>query len=109
MEMSMYQEQARRTQNKYISAAEREKHAVFGMASEAGEICGIYQKGLQGHPFSADDAIKELGDLLWFAAEYADCMGVSLDEVAQRNIDKLRKRYPDGFDVEHSVHREAYE
>ena len=48
---------------------------------------------------------KELGDLLWFVAEYCTAKGWELDEIMQMNIDKLRKRYPDGFDSELSQHR----
>ena len=40
-------------------------------------------------------------------AEYCTANGWSLDEVFKLNIDKLRKRYPDGFDTEHSLHRGA--
>ena len=50
--------------------------------------------------------MDELGDLLWFAAELADVLGVSLETVAALNIRKLRHRYPERFDAEHSLHRE---
>lgn len=109
MRFADYQELARRTQNNELSRLEKEKHALHGMASEVGEIHGLYQKAYQGHAATNNDAIKELGDLLWFMAEYADTLGVSLDYVAECNIAKLRKRYPEGFDTEHSVHREIYE
>ena len=36
--------------------------------------------------------IKELGDVLWFVAIMADELGVSLEQVAQQNIDKLYSR-----------------
>ena len=42
---------------------------------------------------------------MWFIAEYCTAHGWSLDDVAQTNIDKLKKRYPDGFDAEHSLNR----
>jgi NTP pyrophosphatase (non-canonical NTP hydrolase) len=108
MDFNEYQTLARRTQNQQLSLVAKEKHALFGMASEVGEIHGLHQKVYQGHALNIADAIKELGDLLWFAAEYADTLNITLDEVAQINIEKLRKRYPDGFDAEHSVHREEY-
>ena len=108
MRLSEYQELARRTQNTDLDSVAKEMHALYGMASEVGEIHGIYQKMFQGHDGSRIKAIKELGDLLWFIAEYADSLEISLDEVAQCNIDKLRKRYPDGFDADRSVHREEY-
>lgn len=108
MRFSEYQELARRTQNANLDEVAKEMHALYGMASEVGEIHSIYQKMFQGHDGSRIKAVEELGDLLWFIAEYADSLEISLGEVAQRNIDKLRKRYPDGFDAEHSVHREEY-
>ena len=51
--------------------------------------------------------IYEVGDLLWGIAEYCTAKGWSMDVVAERNIEKLRKRYPEGFDAKRSVHREA--
>ena len=51
--------------------------------------------------------LKECGDILWMLAELMTTCGYSLDEVAQTNIDKLRARYPDGFDTEHSLHRKV--
>ena len=53
--------------------------------------------------------MKELGDALWFLAEIATAMGVTLDEIAAMNISKLMKRYPDGFSEERSVNREEYQ
>lgn len=106
MEFERYQEMARRTQNPELTLLERRLHALHGLASEVGEIHGIYQKGFQGHPVRPEDVTDELGDLLWFAAELADVLGVSLDEVAQRNVDKLIKRYPEGFSEERSLNRD---
>ena len=44
--------------------------------------------------------------MLWYVAEAAEAMGFDLSEIGQHNIDKLRRRYPDGFDAERSLHRE---
>lgn len=54
-----------------------------------------------------NDVIDELGDLMWFIAEFCDVLHVSVEEVAERNIDKLRARYPEGFAEERSLHRNA--
>ncbi len=81
-------------------------HALFGLCSEIGELHGLYQKITQGHEFDPDHAKKELGDILWMVAEYATAMGWSLEDVAKTNIEKLQKRYPDGFDSYKSLHRE---
>jgi NTP pyrophosphatase (non-canonical NTP hydrolase) len=51
--------------------------------------------------------IKELGDTMWYVAQACIALDVSFDEVIQTNIDKLMKRYPDGFfDVYYSENRE---
>lgn len=108
MSLKEYQALARRTQNNELAIEEKERHALFGMASEVGEIHAIYQKVYQGHVMDYMQVVDEMGDLMWFMAELADAIGVSLDDVADHNIGKLKKRYPQGFDVEHSVHREEY-
>ena len=105
MRTSDYQKLASRTINKNLYPEEMETHAVFGMASEIGEIQGMYQKEFQGHEFDDDHAKKELGDLLWFIAEYCTAMGWCMEEVMQENIEKLKKRYPEGFKVEQSLNR----
>lgn len=106
MTLNEYQALARRTQNKELTPVDRREHALKGMCSEVGEIHGAYQKVYQGHEVNTDDVIKELGDVMWFVAEMADALGVDLDDVATRNIDKLRKRYPEGFDADKSINRE---
>lgn len=80
-------------------------HAIFGLTSEAGEVSGILQKTYQGHEIDLEHVKKELGDCLWMIAEACDAFGFSLDEVMELNIEKLRKRYPNGFSSENSLHR----
>lgn len=82
------------------------KDALHAIAGECGEIHGIYQKVDQEHPLDEMALIYEVGDLLWGIAELCTAKGWSMDVVAERNIRKLRKRYPVGFDAERSVHRE---
>lgn len=100
-----YQKLAARTINKDLTPGGKEHHALYGMCSEIGELQSIYQKVYQGHEFDEDHAKKELGDLLWFIAEYCTTRRWDLEDVMQMNIDKLRARYPEGFDSEHSLHR----
>lgn len=109
MELNQYQELAARTINKELTWKQQGRHALYGMASEVGEIQGVYQKKYQGHPFDEDGVKKEVGDLLWFVAEYCTAHGWTLEEIATANIEKLMKRYPEGFDAERSVNREMYE
>lgn len=109
MEFNRYQELARRTQDPTITPEKRLEHALYGLGSEAGEVLGIYQKAIQGHEIEENEVVKEAGDVLWFIAELADCLGVSLDYIAQSNIVKLLDRYPDeeGFNPERSIHRKV--
>lgn len=80
-------------------------HAVFGMCSEAGEVAGIFQKVYQGHDIEGDHLKKELGDVLWMVAEACTAAGFKMSDVMAANIEKLQKRYPEGFDSEYSLHR----
>lgn len=100
-----YQELAARTINPGLTPLGQERHALHGMVGEIGELHSIYQKFYQGHSIEEEHVKKELGDLLWFIAEYCTVCGWNLDDIMQMNIDKLRERYPDGFDEEHSLHR----
>lgn len=101
-----YQKMAMRTCSiPYEDTGAMIHHAVFGLTSEAGEVAGIFQKHYQGHEIDPEHVKKELGDCLWMIAEACTAMGFDLDDVMNTNIDKLKKRYPNGFDAEHSLHR----
>lgn len=80
-------------------------HATTGLASEAGEFAGLLQKTYQGHGYDRTHALKELGDCCWMIAEACTALDATLEEVMKMNIDKLRARFPDGFDPEKSLHR----
>lgn len=105
MTLNEYQKLAARTISDKLNATNQIDHALHGMVSEIGEIHGIYQKMYQGHDLDLEHKKKELGDLLWFIAEYCTANGWELDEIGQMNIDKLKKRYPTGFSAEKSLHR----
>lgn len=81
------------------------RHAVLGLNSEAGEVAGIFQKEYQGHEVKLDHLKKELGDCLWMIAEACTALNITMEEVMQLNIDKLRARFPEGFTAERSLHR----
>lgn len=103
-----YQTAAQRTANKSAYDIEKIMNGCLGLAGESGECCDILKKNMfQGHKLDEDHLIEELGDVLWYCAELATGLGVSLDEVAKRNIEKLKERYPEGFDPERSIHRDC--
>lgn len=100
-----YQKLAARTINRELDDESIKFHALHGLVGEIGEIHSIYQKTYQGHPFDEEELKKELGDLLWFIAEYCTILEWSLEDIMQMNIEKLKKRYPEGFSEELSVNR----
>ena len=106
MTVDEYQKSAARTINYRLSRNEQEMHALHLLASEVGEIHGIYQKTYQGHDFCDKELAKEVGDLMWGIAELCTALGWSMSEVCRMNIEKLKKRYPEGFDEERSIHRD---
>lgn len=102
-----YQKLAARTINKDLTTSERYMHALHGMVGEIGELHSIFQKRYQGHNPDTEHMQKELGDLLWFVAEFCTAWGWNLEDIMRMNIDKLIARYPEGFDAEHSLNRKA--
>lgn len=60
----------------------------------------------QGHTINREYIAKELGDVCWYIAETAMAIGYDLETIMQMNIDKLMKRYPDGFSADRSQNRE---
>ena len=101
-----YQSAARRTQNPDLTPRERLEHATWLLAAEVGEVLGLHQKKHQGHILNYVELRKEIGDVLWGLAELCDVYKFDMGMIAEENIAKLKRRFPDGFDVEHSLHRQ---
>lgn len=59
----------------------------------------------QGHELDKDHLAKELGDIAWYLAETATALDIPLENILQSNIDKLKKRYPEGFETQRSLAR----
>lgn len=107
MTANEYQRLAMVTLNPDLSQKEILINGVMGLCGEAGEAIDVVKKHLaQGHGLDRDKLIKELGDVAWYLAETATALDVSLEEVLERNLEKLRARYPEGFDAQRSIHRE---
>lgn len=94
--------------DKAIGVIFRLTNGLMGLNGEAGEAIDILKKHLyQGHELNREHLAKELGDVAWYLAVSADALGYTLEEILQMNIEKLRARYPDGFEAERSVNRSA--
>ena len=108
MTINEYQKLAMTTLNPELSKKDVLINGVMGLCGESGEAIDIVKKHLhQGHELDREKLIRELGDIAWYLAETAAALDVSLEEVLERNIEKLRSRYPEGFSAERSVNREA--
>lgn len=101
-----YQALAARTSNKELSKEEHLLNGVLGLCGESGELADLIKKtNYQGHKMDIEHVAKELGDICWYIAETATAIGYDLETIMKMNIEKLRKRYPDGFDTEKSQNR----
>lgn len=110
MTMNEYQELAQRTSNPALTQEEHLLNAMLGLAGETGECCDLVKKGLyQDGREIRDKLFDELSDVMWYIAEAAAAMGFEMDAIAEHNIEKLKRRYPEGFAAERSLHREAEE
>lgn len=108
MTLTEYQALAQRTSRRGMDAKSHLFNGVLGLAGEAGECADLLKKHCYQDARPMHEAmVDELGDVLWYVGETAAALGVTLEEVARHNIEKLRKRYPDGFDSDRSLHREG--
>ena len=107
MQINEYQKLAMTTLNPALDKKEILINGVMGLCGESGEAIDIVKKWLaQGHELDRDALAKELGDIAWYLAETAYALEIPLEEILQANLDKLRRRYPEGFDRERSRNRE---
>ena len=107
MTINEYQKLAMTTLNPALDRKDVLINGVMGLCGESGEAIDIVKKWLaQGHELDREKLAKELGDIAWYLAETAWALDVPLEEILQANIDKLKKRYPEGFDSNRSIHRE---
>lgn len=106
MQVNEYQKAAMATLNPALDKKDVLINSVMGLCGESGEAIDIVKKWLmQGHELDKERLVKELGDVAWYLAEAATALAVSLEAVFQGNLDKLRQRFPNGFDTEASVNR----
>ena len=98
MSVNEYQKMAMKTLNPALSRKDILINGVMGLCGEAGEAIDMVKKHLhQGHALDTKALAKELGDIAWYLAETAYALDLSLEDIFRSNIDKLKKRYPEGF------------
>ena len=102
MNLNDYQELAART-----LAELPLEGAALGLCGEAGEVGDLIKKvAYHGHELDDAELTKELGDVLWYLAAIANIRGLSLNQIGEANIAKLKARYPNGFNSADSINRE---
>lgn len=108
MTINEYQKEALRTASGPNKEYPMILNGVLGLGGESGECLDIVKKCLfQGHGLDKEHLAEELGDVAWYLAISAHALGMDLESILQGNVNKLRNRYPDGFDADRSLHREA--
>ena len=106
MTINEYQKLAMTTLNPDLSKKDVLINGVMGLCGESGEAIDIVKKWLaQGHELDKEKLAKELGDICWYIAVTATALDLSLEDIMAANIEKLRKRYPEGFDADRSRNR----
>ena len=106
MQVNDYQQQAMTTLNPALNKRDVLINSVMGLCGESGEAIDIVKRWMaQGHELDREHLKKELGDIAWYLAEAATALDVPLEEIFQGNLDKLKKRYPEGFDTRRSLVR----
>ena len=106
MTINEYQQLAMKTLNPQLSEKDVLINGVMGLCGESGEAIDIVKKWLaQGHELDKEKLSKELGDICWYLAETATALDLNLEEIMAANIEKLKRRYPEGFDTNRSVNR----
>ena len=108
MQVNEYQKEAMATLNPALNQKDVLINSVMGLCGESGEAIDIVKKWLaQGHTLDKEHLAKELGDIAWYLAEAATALDLSLGDILQANLDKLEKRYPNGFETRRSLSRAA--
>ena len=106
MTINEYQTLAMRTVNPDLDKKDMLINSVMGLCGESGEAIDIVKKWYaHGHELDKEHFAKELGDICWYLAEAATAIGVDLESIMAANIEKLRKRYPEGFSTADSISR----
>lgn len=112
MTPSEYIQNALRTESPYQFEATgdvtpRLEHGVMGAVTEVGELMAAIKKSkIYSRRLDRVNLVEEIGDVMWYFAILADELGVSFEEIWEKNINKLRQRYPEKYSDERSETRD---
>lgn len=107
MNLNEYQQLASRTANGHLSYDQELCNWAMGLCGEAGEFSELIKKHVfHGKDLDIEKAKSELGDQLWYLSQACKVLHLSLDDVAQSNINKLKARYPEKFEYGGGIRNE---
>ncbi len=110
MDYKDYQSQSERTcpklKDNLREGLSDELHMVIGISTEAGELLDAYKKHFAyGKDLDVVNVGEEIADIMWYISNLCRIKGIDLEEMMQRNIDKLKARYPEKFNQDKALNR----
>jgi NTP pyrophosphatase (non-canonical NTP hydrolase) len=106
MEIIEYCEKSKRTLANLGNKENDNMHMILGMLTEVGELADVIKKNF-AYKKDIDwiNAQEEIGDLMWYIANFCNINNFDLTKILQTNIDKLTARYPDKFTEHNAINR----
>ena len=105
-DLDVFQEEALRTIRSDLPYELVCSNMCMGLAGETGETVDIFKKHIyQGKDLDINDVIEEIGDILWYIANLCNVNKITMKECMESNVEKLRKRYPNGFSIKDALER----
>lgn len=106
MDIREFQRVSTRTLNKELSKEQQVSNMIFGANGELGEVTDILKKHLyQGHRIDKQHLAEEIGDTLFYIVNLCTVYNLDVEDILQANVDKLKKRFPNGFESDRSINR----
>ena len=106
LDVFMFQKEAERTLRNDLPYECVCSNMCMGLAGESGEVIDLLKKHVwQGKELDINDLIEEIGDVLWYVANLCNVNNITMEECMLTNVNKLRKRYPNGFSVKDANER----
>ena len=106
MDLNHYTAEALRTADADATPEHDLLHAIMGLVTESAELLDVLKKRhAYGKPLDLVNLREEAGDVLWYLPLLCRALGVSMNDVAALNIEKLRARYPAKFTTAAALNR----
>ncbi len=110
MEYKDYQKESKRTcpnlNDQLRQGLADEMHMVLGISTEAGELLDAYKKHFAyGKDLDKTNVGEEIADIMWYVSNLCRMLNIDMEEMLQRNIAKLKARYPEKFDEVKALNR----